>query len=97
MLTPNGFAVSARIFLISSRISSSRPEDVSMIPIPPAFDTADASCARAIHPMGAWTMGYSTPSMSVMRFWKRKQFPSPKGAWRRPGPIFANPADERNR
>ena len=39
-----------------------------MMPMPPAFDTADASWARAIHPIGACTIGYSIPSISVMRF-----------------------------
>ena len=39
-----------------------------MMPIAPALETADASCARAIQPIGAWTMGYWTPSSSVMRF-----------------------------
>src|SRR5262245_46987584 len=68
MLTPNGLLVSVRIFLISSRIASSSPDDVSMMPRPPAFDTADASCARAIQPIGAWMTGISTPSNSVTRF-----------------------------
>ena len=57
MLTPQGLSVRSRIFAISSRTSSRRPEDVSMIPKPPASDTADASCARAMKPMGAWTNG----------------------------------------
>ena len=38
-----------------------------MMPSPPALDTAEASWARAIQPIGAWTMGYWTPSRSVMR------------------------------
>ena len=38
-----------------------------MIPSPPALETADASCARAIQPIGAWTIGYSIPSISVTR------------------------------
>ena len=38
-----------------------------MIPIPPALETAEARADRAIHPMGAWMMGYWMPSMSVMR------------------------------
>ena len=42
MLTPNGLSVRSRILVISSRTSSSRPDDVSMIPSAPAFDTADA-------------------------------------------------------
>ncbi len=48
MLTPNGLSVRSRILAISSRTSSSRPDDVSMMPRPPAFETADASCARAM-------------------------------------------------
>ncbi len=39
-----------------------------MIPSPPALETAEASCARAIQPIGACTIGYFTPSRSVMRF-----------------------------
>ncbi len=38
--SPNGFVVSVRIVFTSARTSSSRPDDVSMIPSPPAFDTA---------------------------------------------------------
>ena len=48
MFTPNGLSVRSRIFVISSRTWSSCPDDVSMIPSAPAFDTADASCARAM-------------------------------------------------
>ena len=48
MFTPNGLSVRSRILVISSRTSSSCPDDVSMIPSAPAFDTADASCARAM-------------------------------------------------
>ncbi len=57
MFTPNGWSVRSRILRISSRTASSSPEDVSMMPRPPAFETAEASCARAIHPIGACTMG----------------------------------------
>ena len=35
-----------------------------MIPSPPALDTADASGARAMYPIGAWRIGYRTPSSS---------------------------------
>ena len=49
-------------------LRSSAPYAVSIIPSPPAFDTADANCARAIQPIGACTIGYSTPSISVIRF-----------------------------
>lgn len=48
MLTPNGLSVRSRILRISSRTSSSRPDDVSMMPRPPAFETAEASWARAM-------------------------------------------------
>src|SRR5262249_13552439 len=68
MFTPNGASVRSRILRISSRTASSSPEEVSMIPRPPAFDTADASWARAIQPIGAWTIGYRTPSKRVTRF-----------------------------
>src|SRR6478735_6193852 len=68
MLTPNGLSVRSRILTISSRTWSRRPDDVSMIPSAPAFDTADANCARAMYPIGAWTMGCSTPSNWVTRF-----------------------------
>jgi len=51
--TPKGFVVSTRIFSISPFTASSSPEDVSIMPMPPAFDTAEASCDRAIQPMGA--------------------------------------------
>src|SRR6185369_7510509 len=67
-LMPHGLSVRVRIFLTSSFTSSRRPEEVSMIPKPPALDTAEASCARAIQPIGACTIGYLTPSKSVMRF-----------------------------
>lgn len=38
-----------------------------MMPSPPALLTAEASCERAIHPIGACTMGRSTPSRRVTR------------------------------
>ena len=65
--TPNGLSVSWRILRISSRTASSSPDEVSMIPMPPAFDTAEESCARAIQPIAAWMIGFSIPSISVMR------------------------------
>ena len=37
--------------------ASSSPDEVSMMPMPPAFETAEASWARAIQPIGAWTIG----------------------------------------
>ena len=37
------------------------------MPMPPAFDTAEASCARAMKPIGAWMIGISMPSCSVTR------------------------------
>ena len=57
MFTPHGLSVRSRILAISARTASSSPEDVSMMPNPPASDTAEASCARAIHPIGACTIG----------------------------------------
>ena len=48
MFTPHGLSVRSRIFLISSLTSSSRPEEVSTMPMPPAFETAEASWARAM-------------------------------------------------
>ena len=45
MLTPNGLSVRSRIRLISSRMTSSSPDEVSMIPMAPAFDTAEARSA----------------------------------------------------
>ena len=57
MFTPHGLSVRSCMRAISSRTSSRRPDDVSTIPRPPAFDTADASRARAMKPMGAWTIG----------------------------------------
>ena len=71
MFTPKGLSVRSRILRISSRMMSSSPDDVSMIPIAPALDTALASCDRAIHPIGACTIGMSTPSSSVTRLAKR--------------------------
>ena len=67
MLTPNGLEVSRRMAFTSSRITSRSPDEVSIIPSPPALLTAEASCERAIQPIGACTMGYSTPSIWVMR------------------------------
>ena len=57
MFTPKGRSVRSRILRISSRTASSSPEEVSITPRPPAFDTADASCARAMYPIGACTIG----------------------------------------
>jgi hypothetical protein len=57
MFTPNGRSVSPRISRISARIASSSPDEVSMMPMAPAFETADANGDRAIQPIGAWTMG----------------------------------------
>ncbi len=70
ILTPNGLSVRVRIFFISSLMTSSSPELVSIMPMPPALETAAASCDRAIHPIGACTIGVSTPSISVTRFLK---------------------------
>ena len=67
MLTPKGLSVRSFILAISSRMASSSPEDVSMMPMAPALETADASWERAIQPIGAWTIGISTPRSSVTR------------------------------
>jgi hypothetical protein len=67
MLTPNGRSVSSRILRISSFTASSSPDDVSMIPQAPARDTAEASWLRAIHPMGACTIGMDTPRSRLTR------------------------------
>ena len=71
MFTPKGRSVSSRIRWISRRTASSSPEEVSMMPMAPAFETAEASFERAIQPMGAWTMGISTPRSFVTRLSKR--------------------------
>ena len=67
MFTPKGLSVRSFILAISSRMASSSPDEVSMMPMAPALETAEASRERAIHPMGAWTMGISTPRSSVTR------------------------------
>ena len=54
--TPNG-RPSALILVISAWQLAVSPDEVSMMPSPPARDTAEASCVRAIQPMGAWMMG----------------------------------------
>jgi hypothetical protein len=41
--TPNGLSVSPFIFSISARQASTSPLEVSMMPRPPALETADAS------------------------------------------------------
>jgi hypothetical protein len=46
---------------ISARQASTSPLEVSMTPSPPAFDTAEASWLRAIHPIGACMIGTSAP------------------------------------
>ena len=56
-LTPNGASVSSRIFTISAWQFAVSPDDVSMMPSPPALHTADASADRAIHPIGACRTG----------------------------------------
>src|SRR6188768_2433154 len=61
MFTPNGASVRSRILRISSFTVSSSPDDVSMIPHAPHRLTAEASCDRAIQPIGAWTIGIGTP------------------------------------
>ena len=44
-----------------------------MMPSAPALETAEASVERAIQPMGACTMGVSTPSMRVTRLSKEAE------------------------
>ena len=51
--TPKGLSVNSAIFLISSLQASTSPDEVSIIPNPPAFETAEASLLLAIHPIGA--------------------------------------------
>ena len=55
-LTPKGrpLATMARISRWQASVS---PDEVSMIPSPPARETALAKVLRAIQPIGAWTMG----------------------------------------
>src|ERR1700716_3229203 len=67
-LTPNGLRGSSFILAISARHLSTSPLDVSMMPSPPAWETAEASWLRAIQPIGAWTMGYFTPVWASTRF-----------------------------
>ena len=71
MFTPKGRLVSSRMAPTSRTKASSSPEEVSMIPRPPADETADASLDRAIQPIGACTTGMSTPSSRVMRLSNR--------------------------
>ena len=70
MFTPNGRLVSSRMAPTSRTKASSSPEEVSMIPRPPAEETAEASRERAIQPIGACTTGISTPNSRVMRLSK---------------------------
>ena len=46
------------------------PDDVSIIPIPPASHTADASWLLAIQPIGAWIIGYLDPVWAATLFIK---------------------------
>ena len=54
--TPNGKPLAA-ICEISRWQFAVSPDEVSMMPRPPARDTAVASALRAIQPIGACTMG----------------------------------------
>src|SRR3990167_1845334 len=65
--TPNG-KPRAAILVISAWQLAVSPDEVSMMPKPPARDTAEASAVRAIHPMGAWRMGYLAPVWARTRF-----------------------------
>ena len=51
--TPKGLSVKSAIAMISFLQFSTSPEEVSTMPKPPAFETAEASLLLAIHPMGA--------------------------------------------
>ena len=42
-------------------VFSVSPDEVSIIPNPPALETAEASRLLAIQPIGAWIIGYLTP------------------------------------
>src|ERR1700716_878917 len=66
-LTPNG-RFSAFIFLIPAGQAWVSPDEVSMMPRPPARDTAEASWVRAIQPIGACTIGYLAPVWARTRF-----------------------------
>ena len=59
--TPNGLSVSFDITFISFLQLSISPDEVSIIPNPPASHTADASLLLAIHPIGACIIGYFEP------------------------------------
>ena len=43
MFTPKGLSVRSFILAISSRITSSSPDEVSMIPMAPVLETAEAN------------------------------------------------------
>ena len=86
MLTPNGLSVRSRIMRISSFTASSSPDDVSMIPHAPALDTADASWLRAIQPIGACTIGISTPRSRETRLAKAGGRVTATSCPERPGP-----------
>src|SRR5258708_39989446 len=66
-LTPNG-RFSAFILLISAWQASVSPDEVSMMPSPPARDTAEASWERAIQPIGACRIG------DLAHVWARTRF-----------------------
>src|SRR5262249_45167235 len=83
MFTPKGRLVSSRMRRISPRIASSSPDEVSMMPNAPAFDTAAASGERAIQPIGACTIGISTPRRRVTRLSKRMRARQDSGMRRR--------------
>ena len=65
--TPKGRPL-ARICSISRWQFAVSPDEVSMMPRPPARDTALASALRAIQPMGACTMGKRMPVWARTRF-----------------------------
>ena len=69
-LTPNGLSVSSRVRRMSSA-HLTVPAEPGTRPIAPAFDTAAMRGGFAMKPIGACTIGISTPSRPVTRFEKR--------------------------
>ena len=63
-LTPKGRSL-ATICVISLRPLAVSPDEVPMMPTPPARETAVANGERAIQPIGACTMGWRAPGFAV--------------------------------
>ena len=64
MFTPNGLSVNVLHFLISALTASVPKFMEEMRPSPPAFETAAARFASAIHAMPPWNNGYFIPRIS---------------------------------